>query len=181
LRLRARHACRRGAIARQTPARRSDGAAGLDQTATHQTRRPAAKTYRGHARHRRSALRTATFFAFRLWHRFRNARWRQLVSRGIVPLTIGLVIAGARRRQRLARPGADRGDRGADARYPVQTAVAAGSRRDSRRAQPAVMPEDGGEAQPGHGCLPRLGGSWLIVISNGTPSIMTSAMPGCGA
>jgi chromate transporter len=37
---------------------------------------------------------TTTFFAFRLWHRFRDARWRQVVSRGIVPLTIGLVIAG---------------------------------------------------------------------------------------
>ena len=37
---------------------------------------------------------TAMFFAFRLWHRFCDARWRQIVSGGIVPLTIGLVIAG---------------------------------------------------------------------------------------
>ena len=35
-----------------------------------------------------------TFVGFRLWHRFRDARWRLVVSRGIVPLTIGLVIAG---------------------------------------------------------------------------------------
>lgn len=37
---------------------------------------------------------TLTFVAFRLWHRFRNAPWRLAVSRGLVPLTIGLVIAG---------------------------------------------------------------------------------------
>lgn len=35
-----------------------------------------------------------TFVAFRLWHRFRDAPWRLIVSRGIVPLTIGLIIAG---------------------------------------------------------------------------------------
>ena len=34
------------------------------------------------------------FFAFRLWHRFRDARWQLIVSGGIVALTIGLVIAG---------------------------------------------------------------------------------------
>jgi chromate transporter len=35
-----------------------------------------------------------TFVAFRLWHRFRDMPWRLAVSRGLVPLTIGLVIAG---------------------------------------------------------------------------------------
>ena len=35
-----------------------------------------------------------TFIGFRLWHRFRDAPWRLIVSRGIVPLTIGLIIAG---------------------------------------------------------------------------------------
>lgn len=35
-----------------------------------------------------------TFVAFRLWHRFRDARWRLAASRGLVPLTIGLVVAG---------------------------------------------------------------------------------------
>jgi chromate transporter len=35
-----------------------------------------------------------TFCAFRVWHRFRDARWRQLASRGLVPVTIGLVVAG---------------------------------------------------------------------------------------
>jgi chromate transporter len=37
---------------------------------------------------------TLTFVAFRLWHRFRDAPWRLIVSRGIVPLAIGLIIAG---------------------------------------------------------------------------------------
>jgi chromate transporter len=37
---------------------------------------------------------TLTFLAFRLWHRFRDAPWRHALSRGLVPLTIGLVIAG---------------------------------------------------------------------------------------
>lgn len=36
---------------------------------------------------------TLTFLAFRLWHRFRDAPWRLAASRGLVPLTIGLVIA----------------------------------------------------------------------------------------
>ncbi len=35
-----------------------------------------------------------TLISFRLWHRFRQAPWRLTVSRGIVPLTIGLIIAG---------------------------------------------------------------------------------------
>jgi chromate transporter len=35
-----------------------------------------------------------TFIGFRLWHRFRDAPWRLAVSRGIVPLTIGLIVAG---------------------------------------------------------------------------------------
>ena len=48
---------------------------------------------------------TAMFFAFRLWHRFRDARWRQIVSRGIVPLTIGLVIAGGYVMARAGDPG----------------------------------------------------------------------------
>lgn len=29
------------------------------------------------------------------WHRFRNAAWRQQVQAGLVPLTVGLVMAGA--------------------------------------------------------------------------------------
>jgi chromate transporter len=35
-----------------------------------------------------------TFFAFRVWHRFRAARWRIIAAGGLVPLTIGLVTAG---------------------------------------------------------------------------------------
>lgn len=34
-----------------------------------------------------------TFVGFRLWHRFRDAAWRLIVSRGIAPLAIGLIIA----------------------------------------------------------------------------------------
>jgi chromate transporter len=37
---------------------------------------------------------TMTFVAFRLWHRFRDAPWRLAVGRGLVPVTIGLVVAG---------------------------------------------------------------------------------------
>jgi chromate transporter len=35
-----------------------------------------------------------TYVAFRLWHRFRDAPWRLMVARGLVPLTIGLIVAG---------------------------------------------------------------------------------------
>jgi chromate transporter len=35
-----------------------------------------------------------TFIAFRWWSRFREAPWRLAVSRGLAPLTIGLIIAG---------------------------------------------------------------------------------------
>jgi len=34
------------------------------------------------------------FGAFRLWSRFRDASWQNVVRRGLVPVTIGLVIAG---------------------------------------------------------------------------------------
>lgn len=37
---------------------------------------------------------TLTFAAYRLWDRFRRSRWQTVVRRGLVPLTIGLVIAG---------------------------------------------------------------------------------------
>ena len=33
------------------------------------------------------------FTAYRLWDRFRDAPWQRLVRRGVVPVTIGLVIA----------------------------------------------------------------------------------------
>ena len=33
------------------------------------------------------------FVAYRLWHRFRNAPWQRIVRGGLVPVTIGLVIA----------------------------------------------------------------------------------------
>jgi chromate transporter len=31
--------------------------------------------------------------AYRLWYRFRNARWQPVVRRGLVPVTAGLVVA----------------------------------------------------------------------------------------
>jgi chromate transporter len=34
------------------------------------------------------------YTAYRLWDRFRNRPWQQIVRRGLAPLTIGLVIAG---------------------------------------------------------------------------------------
>jgi len=36
-----------------------------------------------------------TFFAAHLWHRFRDAWWRQAVQRGLMPVTAGLVMASA--------------------------------------------------------------------------------------
>jgi len=36
-----------------------------------------------------------TFFAYRLWHRFRDAAWRRLVQRGLMPVTAGLLMASA--------------------------------------------------------------------------------------
>ncbi|MFZ3236743.1 MAG: chromate transporter [Stellaceae bacterium] len=59
---------------------------------------------------------TVTLIAFRFWHRFRDAPWRLAVGRGLVPLTIGLVIAGG---WILARAG------GAGWRGLVLTAAAA--------------------------------------------------------
>jgi chromate transporter len=35
-----------------------------------------------------------TFLAFRAWHRWRDTAWRQTASRGLVPVAIGLVVAG---------------------------------------------------------------------------------------
>jgi len=34
------------------------------------------------------------FAAFRLWDRFREARWQRIARRGLAPVTIGLVVAG---------------------------------------------------------------------------------------
>ncbi len=35
------------------------------------------------------------YFAGRLWHRFRGARWRIAIQAGITPVTVGLVAASA--------------------------------------------------------------------------------------
>jgi hypothetical protein len=36
---------------------------------------------------------TVAFVAFRLGHRFRDAPWQRIVRRGLVPVTVGIVIA----------------------------------------------------------------------------------------
>jgi chromate transporter len=36
-----------------------------------------------------------TFFSYRLWYRFRDAQWRRLVQRGLMPVTAGLLLASA--------------------------------------------------------------------------------------
>ena len=36
---------------------------------------------------------TVAFVAFRLSHRFRDASWQRIVRRGLVPVTVGIVIA----------------------------------------------------------------------------------------
>ncbi|HLJ06577.1 MAG TPA: chromate transporter [Acetobacteraceae bacterium] len=36
-----------------------------------------------------------TFFTYRIWHRFRDAEWRRLVQRGLMPVTAGLLMASA--------------------------------------------------------------------------------------
>lgn len=36
-----------------------------------------------------------TFFGYGLWHRFRDANWRRLLQRGLMPVTAGLVMASA--------------------------------------------------------------------------------------
>ena len=36
-----------------------------------------------------------TFIGYRLWYRFRDATWRRLVQRGLVPVTAGLLMASA--------------------------------------------------------------------------------------
>ena len=36
-----------------------------------------------------------TFFVYRIWHRFRDAEWRRLLQRGLMPVTAGLLIPSA--------------------------------------------------------------------------------------
>ena len=36
---------------------------------------------------------TLSYFAVRVWQRFRGARWREAVEAGLAPITIGLVLA----------------------------------------------------------------------------------------
>jgi chromate transporter len=36
-----------------------------------------------------------TFYAYRIWHRFRDAKWRRLVQNGLRPVTAGLLMASA--------------------------------------------------------------------------------------
>ena len=36
-----------------------------------------------------------TYLGYRLWYRFRDAEWRRLVQRGLMPVTAGLLMASA--------------------------------------------------------------------------------------
>jgi chromate transporter len=45
------------------------------------------------------------FAAYRLWDRFRNAPWQRIVRLGLVPVTMGLVIASGAVMARAADPG----------------------------------------------------------------------------
>ena len=56
------------------------------------------------------------FVAYRLWHRFRNAPWQSIVRGGLVPVTIGLVIASGTVMARAA-----------DADWPAATLTVAGA------------------------------------------------------
>ena len=49
-----------------------------------------------------AAARPGYFVAYRLWERFRDAPWQRIVRDGLVPVTIGLIMVGQRRRQRKA-------------------------------------------------------------------------------
>jgi chromate transporter len=43
--------------------------------------------------------------AYRLWDRFRHAAWQEIVRRGLVPVTLGLVVASGTVMARAADPG----------------------------------------------------------------------------
>jgi chromate transporter len=45
------------------------------------------------------------FAAYRVWHRFRNASWQRIVRLGLVPVTMGLVIASGAVMARAADTG----------------------------------------------------------------------------
>ena len=60
-----------------------------------------------------------TFFGYRMWYRFRDAKWRRLVQRGLLPVTVGLLMASAALLMR-------------------HHVAAAGNRSDHRDRSPAV-------------------------------------------
>jgi chromate transporter len=78
---------------------------------------------------------TLTFAAFRLWDRFQDAAWRLVVSRALVPLTIGLVTAGGWVLARTA---------GTGWRSAVLTAAAAALMSWGRRLNPLWLLGVGG-------------------------------------
>ena len=83
------------------------------------------------------------FTGYRLWDRFRDAPWQRIVRLGLVPVTMGIVIASGAVMARAADtgwPAADRHDCcGRDhAGDTVQPDVDAGRRRRPRRPRPAL-------------------------------------------
>jgi chromate transporter len=45
------------------------------------------------------------FVAYRMWDRFRHARWQEIVRRGLIPVTLGLVVASGTVMARAADAG----------------------------------------------------------------------------
>ena len=84
------------------------------------------------------------FAAYRLWDRFRNAPWQRIVRLGLVPVTMGLVVASGTVMARAADTGwraaavSDCGGR--DFTWDAaQSAVAARCGRRFWRPRPALM------------------------------------------
>ena len=76
------------------------------------------------------------FAAFRLGHRFRDAPWQRTVRRGLIPVTVGIVIASSYVVARAADT--YRCDGSAHAWNADQSTVDAGYRGRHRRARPTL-------------------------------------------
>lgn len=74
------------------------------------------------------------YTAYRLWDRFRDKPWRIVLRRGLLPLTIGLVIAGGV----VMAPAADAGWRG------IALTIAAAALMTRTRIHPLWMLAGGG-------------------------------------
>ena len=103
------------------------------------------------------------YTSYRLWDRFRDRPWQQILRRALAPLTIGLVIAGGYVMARAADTemakwvGYSRCG-GASARDPAQPAMDPVGRRRLGRPRPALVPRRFGyraAEAPVQPCKPR--------------------------